>query len=160
MSTTCSIQTCFMGSAMFCHNSLLFHDRANDNYVAMSQSQSQLQVPVKLGLQSNDSEVRREGKTYIILKQIQLNCFMFDPATTKDVYGVILWFSYIMKSHNISNIHYQRSDAVIFLENMPLILMSVLWKDLSPIYFCQFWISLFSYCYTYTVHKSNHTCNT
>jgi len=36
-STTCRIETCFMGSGMFCHDSLLFHDTANDNNVAMSQ---------------------------------------------------------------------------------------------------------------------------
>jgi hypothetical protein len=57
-----------MGSGMFCHDSLLFHDTANDNNVAMSQSQ--LQVPVKLGLQSDDSAVRRNGKTYHILNDI------------------------------------------------------------------------------------------
>jgi len=57
-----------MGSGMFCHNSLLFHNTGNDNNVAMSQSQ--LQVPVKLGLQSDDSAVRRKGKTYHILTDI------------------------------------------------------------------------------------------
>jgi hypothetical protein len=37
MSTKCSIHTCFMGSGMFCHNSLLFHYTANDNNVPMLQ---------------------------------------------------------------------------------------------------------------------------
>jgi len=63
---------------------------------------------------------------------------MFDPATSKDVYGVLLRFSYIMQLYNISNIHYQLSDTVIFFENIPLILMSVLWKGFSPMYFCKF----------------------
>lgn len=63
---------------------------------------------------------------------------MFDPPTTKDLYGVLLYFSYIMQSYNISNIHYQLNDTVIFLENMSLILMSVLWKGFSPMYFCKF----------------------
>jgi hypothetical protein len=63
---------------------------------------------------------------------------MYDHATTKHVYDVILQFSYTMRLHNIRNIHYQLSDTVIFLENMPLILMSVLWKGFSPVYFCKF----------------------
>ena len=68
MLTTCSIQTCFMGSGVFCHDSLLYHDTANGNNVAMSQSQ--LQVPVKLALRSDDSAVRRKGKTDHILTDI------------------------------------------------------------------------------------------
>jgi hypothetical protein len=63
---------------------------------------------------------------------------MFDHATTKHVYGVILQFSYIMQLHNIRYINYQLTDTVVLLENMPLILMSVLWKGFSPVYFCKF----------------------